>query len=128
MTRTGSCLCGAVRYEVAGMMRPSVACHCSQCRKTSGHYWSATQVDDGQLVIHGGESLRWYRSSPQAERGFCTRCGSSLFWRMEGEGRTSIGSGTLDLPTGLTTAKHIFVADKSDYYEIEDGPEQLSQA
>ncbi len=48
MTHTGSCLCGAVTYEVRGDLRPSVACHCSQCRKTSGHYWSATQVDDGE--------------------------------------------------------------------------------
>ncbi|TMV94698.1 GFA family protein [Thioclava sp. BHET1] len=124
VTHRGSCLCGAVRYEITGPMRPSVACHCSQCRKSSGHYWSATQVDAGQLAISGDEALRWYRSSAQAERGFCSQCGSSLFWRKDGEARVSVGSGTLDLPTGLHTAKHIFVADKSDYYEIEDGPEQ----
>lgn len=125
MTHIGSCLCGAVTYEVQGDLRPSVACHCSQCRKTSGHYWSATQVDDEQLTLIRDEGLRWYRSSPQAERGFCQHCGASLFWRKDGEGRTSIGAGTLDLPTGMTTAKHIFVADKSDYYQIEPGPEQL---
>lgn len=121
---TGSCLCGAVRYEVEGLLRPSVACHCSQCRKTSGHYWSATQVPDARLRITKDEGLAWFRSSETAERGFCQGCGASLFWRMNGEGMTSIGSGTLDAPEGLTTAKHIFVADKPGYYEIEDGPEQ----
>ncbi|WP_417806625.1 GFA family protein [Thioclava sp.] len=78
-----------------------------------------------KLTLTCDEGLRWYRSSPQAERGFCQHCGASLFWRMDGEGRTSIGSGTLNLPTGMATAKHIFVADKSDYYQIEPGPEQL---
>lgn len=121
---TGSCLCGAVRYEVEGPLRPSVACHCSQCRKTSGHYWSATQVTDARLRIIKDEGLAWFRSSETAERGFCRGCGASLFWRKDGEGMTSIGSGTLDAPEGLTTAKHIYVAGKPGYYEIEDGPEQ----
>lgn len=119
MTHSGSCLCGAVRYDIDGEMRPSVACHCSQCRKTSGHYWSATQVDDASLTVQDPEgALTWFRSSETAERGFCNRCGASLFWRMDGEGHTSIGSGTLDMPTGLTTAKHIYVEDKGDYYDV----------
>lgn len=109
-------------------MRPSVACHCSQCRKTSGHYWSATSVDVGRLTLIREAGLRWYRSSETAERGFCQHCGSSLFWREFGDEHVSIGAGTLDPPTGLRTARHIFVRDKSDYYEIEDGPEQAPQA
>lgn len=118
MTHRGSCLCGAVRYEVSGPMRPSVACHCTQCRKTSGHYWSATQADDAKLTIEGEDHLRWFRSSKTARRGFCSECGSSMFSQMDGEGKTSIGSGTLDLPTGLVTDRHIYVEDKGDYYEI----------
>lgn len=114
----GSCLCGAVRYEISGPLRPSVACHCTQCRKTSGHYWSATQVDAADLTITHDEGLTWFQSSTHAKRGFCQRCGSSLFWQMDGEDRVSIGSGTLDGPTGLHTAKHIFAKDKGDYYDI----------
>ena len=54
------------------------------------------------------------------ERGFCRRCGASLFWRRSGADRISIAAGTLDGPTGLRTAAHIFVADRGDYYEITD--------
>jgi len=97
---TGSCLCGAVRYEVRGLLRDSIACHCSQCRKTSGHYWSATQAKTADLHLLEGRGLRWFRSSGIAQRGFCQHCGSSLFWRPDGADTTSIGSGTLDGPSG----------------------------
>lgn len=123
--KTGSCLCGAVVFEITGELRASVACHCTQCRKTSGHYWSATQVPTAQLSITKDEGLKWYQSSQTARRGFCQHCGSSLFWQMDGEGATSIGTGTLDGATGVRTSKHIFVKDKGDYYEIKDDLPQL---
>ncbi len=125
---TGSCLCGGVTYTLTGTLRNSVACHCLQCRKTSGHYVSATQVGPDQLTITRDDSLRWYQSSPQAQRGFCATCGSSLFWRHDADnGATSVMSGTLDGATGITTEKHIFVADKGDYYEIADDLPQHDQ-
>jgi len=124
---TGRCECGAVMYELEGPLRDSVACHCKQCRRTSGHYFSATQVPSEKLTLVKDDGLKWYRSSEKAERGFCQECGSSLFWRWDGEGKTSVCSGTLDEPTGLKTEKHIFVADKGDYYEINDGLPQIEQ-
>lgn len=124
----GSCLCQGVTYELTGERRPSVACHCIQCRKTSGHYVSATQVGLDDLTITRDDTLVWYRSSPEAERGFCNRCGSSLFWRCESDnGATSVMSGTLDGDTGLDTGKHIFTAFKGDYYDIEAGVPQLKE-
>lgn len=121
----GSCECGAVAFELSGDLRPPMACHCTQCRKTSGHYWTATQVPNDNLTITKDDGLKWYRSSDHARRGFCTECGSSLFWEMDGEKSTSIGMGTLDGSTGLQTVRHIFVADKGDYYDITDGLPQL---
>ena len=123
----GSCYCGAVEYELHGALRPSVACHCSQCRKTSGHYWSATQVSNENFVVTKDAGLKWFRSSDTARRAFCKECGSSLFWQLDSEDETSVATGTLDGETGLTTDRHIFVADKGDYYEIETGPMQLDQ-
>lgn len=124
----GSCLCGGVTFELTGPLRNSVACHCVQCRKTSGHYVSATQVAPEQLTITKGDTLQWYRSSPPAERGFCNRCGSSLFWRHDDDkGATSVMSGALDGTTGIHTEKHIFVADKGDYYDITDTVPQHDQ-
>lgn len=126
--KTGQCLCGGVRYELKGELRPSVACHCGQCRKTSGHYWSATQVGADQFALTSDETLSWFASSTDAKRGFCHRCGSSLFWMHDGDaGAVSIGTGTLDGPTGLHTEKHIFVADKGDYYDIADNLPQHEQ-
>ena len=124
---SGSCLCGAVRFEVRGPLRDSVACHCSQCRKTSGHYWSATQCRLADLYLLEDRGLRWFRSSAAARRGFCQHCGSSLFWQMDGTSTMGIGSGTLDLTTGMKTICHIYVADKADYVEIAPGAPQWPQ-
>lgn len=121
---TGACLCGAVTYRVTGALRPVIACHCSQCRKTSGHFVAATSAPRQSVAVKG--EVRWYRSSETAQRGFCPVCGSSLFW--EGPGtHLSIHAGTLDAPTGLALKGHIFCADKGDYYEIADGTPQADR-
>ena len=117
---TGSCDCRAVTYRITGPMRPIIACHCSQCRKMSGHFWAATRVDMADIDISGEDRITWYRSSDKAQRGFCASCGSSLFWRRHDLDKISIGAGTLDPPTHLPLIKHIYTADKGDYYEIED--------
>ena len=112
----GSCLCGAVTYQVHGPLRPVIACHCTQCRKTSGHHVAATSAQREDVEIIG--EVTWFRSSDSARRGFCGICGSNLFW--DGPGvNLSIAAGTLDAPTGLALAGHIYCADKGDYYEIE---------
>lgn len=116
-TQTGSCLCGAISYRVTGPLRPVVACHCRQCRKTSGHHVAATSVARDDIEIAG--AVTWFASSPQARRGFCGTCGSNLFWDGPGS-HLSIFAGTLDGPTGLALAGHIFCADKGDYYSLSD--------
>ncbi len=119
--KQGSCLCGGVTFELSGELRPSVACHCVQCRKTSGHYVSATQVGPDQLNITEDSTLKWFQSTPEAQRGFCNTCGSSLFWKHDvDKGAVSVMSGTIDGATGIKTAKHIFTAFKGDYYDIAD--------
>lgn len=122
---TGKCLCGAVRFTIDGPLRPSVACHCEQCRRTSGHHVSATACAADHLTFEADEGLSWYRSTDFAERGFCRTCGSSLFYRLLQDGapgpRVSVMSGSLDTPTGLPTAGHIFCGEKSDYYALVDG-------
>jgi hypothetical protein len=116
----GGCLCKGVRYQVTGPLRDIIACHCEQCRRTSGHFAAMTSALRANLVCTSSQSLRWFRSSESAERGFCDRCGSNLFWRLVGSDSISITAGTLDAPTGLSIRKHIFVGDKSDYYPLED--------
>ncbi len=124
---TGSCLCGAVRFEVAGELKPPDACHCTQCRKVSGHYWASTDVPRKSLTIHGADSVAWFRSSEKVQRGFCSTCGSALFWDPIQQDRIGVAMGAFDSPTGTRLAIHIFVADKGDYYDIGDGLPQNPQ-
>lgn len=115
----GSCLCGAVRFSVGGKVPDPSLCHCSQCRRQSGHVWASSHAPQDAVSIEGPVS--WYRSSEMAERGFCPTCGSFLFWRRDDEDTVSFSMGALEAPTGLRLARHIFTADKGDYYEIADG-------
>lgn len=119
----GKCLCGAVALEVDGELEhPPEACHCSQCRKQSGHFLAAVNVPRSNLTIHGWDSVTWYQSSDQVQRGFCSVCGSSLFWSpiIEGYEFIAVAMGLFDSPTGTRLAKHTFVGDKGDYYDIKD--------
>jgi hypothetical protein len=117
---TGGCLCGAVRYRIRGALRGIIACHCSQCRRTSGHHAAMTSAPAANVELTAAAGLVWYRSSDTAERGFCGVCGGNLFWRQFSRDTMSITAGTLDTPTHLAVEEHIFIADKSDYYTIDD--------
>jgi hypothetical protein len=120
----GSCLCGAVRFDVEGELKAPDACHCSQCRRQSGHYWASTNVPRDALTLRGGDKVTWYQSSDKVRRGFCSVCGSALFWDPAGHDFIAIGMGAFDKPTGTQLEKHIFVADKGDYYDLADGVPQ----
>lgn len=120
----GSCLCGAVRFEVTSPLKPPDACHCSQCRKHSGHVFASTDVPRSSLTIHGEHNLAWFRSSEKVQRGFCATCGSSLFWDPLERDWIGIAMGAFDSPTDTKLAIHIHVADKGDYYDIADGVPQ----
>jgi hypothetical protein len=115
----GRCLCGAIAFRVTAEPQGASACHCSQCRRQSGHVWASASVPAAALEIAGAP--RWYASSAEARRGFCGTCGSVLFWKAHDEDMISFALGALETPTGLTLERHIFVADKGDYYEIADG-------
>jgi hypothetical protein len=119
---TGGCLCGAVRYRVRGPLRDLVACHCGQCRRQHGHFGvHTTLLPLAALDLPEEGSLAWYASSPAARRGFCRDCGSALFWQRTKDGAVAIVAGSLDRSEGLRLARHIFVAGKPDFDEINDG-------
>ncbi len=121
---TGSCLCGAVRYEVTGALRDVVECHCAMCRKTHGHIGAYTATPKDSLRITETRGLRWYASSAHARRGFCGECGGSLFFDPMNKDYMAIAAGTLDPPTGLKTVVQIHVASASDYYRIDESIRQ----
>lgn len=114
----GSCLCGDVKYQIRGNPRSVVACHCTQCRKTSGHYVAATQIPTEHLEIKGISSVSWYQSSTAAKRGFCKNCGSQLFWTELSSKFTSVMAGTIDGYTGLKMDRQLLPELKGDYYAL----------
>ena len=116
---TGRCLCGGVVFTLTASPEGFAVCHCSQCRKQSGHLWASAHVQDEDLQVTG--EVRWYQSSDKAKRGFCPTCGAFLFWKHADDDHTSFSLGALDGPTGAKLEKHIFTADKGDYYDITDG-------
>lgn len=119
-TKTGSCLCGDVTFEMTGPLRPVIACHCVQCRKTTGHFLASTNAKHSDFKLIEETGLKWYRSSDFAKRGFCNTCGSSLFWQRDETDHISIAAGTIDGKTDLTISHHIFCEFAGDYYEIEE--------
>ncbi len=118
----GHCLCGAITFQTDAPPRGPSVCHCGQCRRQSGHLWASAYVPKEALNVIG--DVRWYDSSPQAQRGFCPTCGSFLFWHAHAEDTISFALGALEAPTGLRLEKHIFTADQGDYYDIADGVPQ----
>ena len=124
----GGCLCGGVRYRLTPPLRAVVMCHCRQCQRWTGHAVAATAVaPDRFLMTRGEENIGWYAASELAARGFCKRCGSSLFWRTSDGDRVSVMAGTLDDAAGLITAAHIFCADKAAYHQLPDDAPHLPQ-
>jgi hypothetical protein len=112
----GSCLCGGVVFETVGPARPVLTCHCTQCRKQSGHFWAASAVPLTAFRLQKSETLEWYAASDTAKRGFCGGCGAFLFWQENGSAAISFAPGTIDGPTGLQIAEEWFVEDAGDYY------------
>ena len=124
---TGGCECGKVRFEVPSVRDTVTVCHCGQCRRTSGHIWASTKAKFDDVTFTEDEGLVWFASSAHAKRGFCNQCGSSLFYRQNGEEGLAIAAGCIDDDGDLEIGRHIFVADKGRYYEIGDGAPQIDK-
>lgn len=120
MSLSGKCLCQSIEYEITGEARDVVNCHCSRCRRSTGHFMAATATDVDDISI-SGDTLVWYQAAAGTEYGFCGRCGSTLFWRTERRpGSISIAAGTLTPPTGLKTAVAIYTDFGSDYHDYDE--------
>jgi hypothetical protein len=115
---TGGCLCGGVRFELDSPLRDVVICHCSLCRRSGTLAGAYTAVARDALVVTSDETLAWYVDVNRRRRGFCSRCGATLFWSAEGDPTISVSAGALDGATGLATARHIFVADAADWESV----------
>lgn len=124
---TGSCLCGAVRLQATLTSRKVDACHCSMCRKWSGGPLLCVSAAPG-AALEGTEHITDYASSDWAERGFCSRCGTHLYYRLRQTGEYMIPVGLLDDPGGLRFEEQIFIDEKPGYYEFANKTHNLTGA
>ena len=113
-----SCLCGKVKFMVKGNLRHVLNCHCSQCMKTHGNFAAYTSTLEDNLKFISKKTLKWYRSSQKAKRGFCNKCGASIFFKFINSDTISISAGLFKNPTGLKEKMNIFVKNKLDYYKL----------
>lgn len=111
--RTGRCLCGAVSFEATGVARID-ACHCSMCRRLgAGPSFGA----EAERIDWTGEAhITVYASSDWAERGFCAKCGTALFYRLKDGGFANFNAFLLDDITGLGFETEIYIDEKPDLY------------
>ncbi len=123
---TGGCLCGAVRFT-ATAKKEIGACHCSMCRRwTAGPYLT---VDCGDsLNVSDAAAVEVYRSSDWAERAFCKRCGSTLFYRLVGSNHHFVSAETFDDTTGFALTHQIFIDEKPAYYDFANKTSNMTGA
>ncbi len=126
----GSCLCGAVTYQLQGELEPIVYCHCSQCRKSSGSAFAAVspvKKADFRLLT-GQDALAEFEAAPGVARVFCRHCGSPLYSKRDAfPGMLRLRIGSLDTVTEARVSAHIFVASKANWDEICDEAPQYAE-
>lgn len=120
---TGSCLCGAVQYELTAELGPIEVCYCLMCRKASGGPL-ATNASIAAADFHliaGAEVLVGYESSPGEKRHFCGRCGSPLYsQRADLADAVRIRVGAINEPLNVGPAGSYYTASKCNWWEIHD--------
>ena len=112
---------------IKGEFRPVINCHCIQCTKTHGNYAAYTSVLEENITYKSKSTLKWFSSSTKAKRGFCNKCGASVFFKRLGSSAISISAGLFKNPTKLKTASHIYTRNKRDYYKITDNLAKFKQ-
>jgi len=116
----GSCLCEGVKFKTHGLHRDVHNCHCIQCSKTHGNYAAYTSVQKSNINFLKNNTLKWYKSSKRAKRGFCKKCGASLFFKVINSKVIHISAGMFNRPTKLKTTMNIFVKNKADFYKLDN--------
>ncbi len=127
MSATGSCMCGAVKFEANSVCTSVGACHCRMCRKWTGGMLFA--VDCGSDVnFEGQENVSVYDSSEWAERGFCKQCGTNLFYRLKEKQQYIMSPGLFDDDSGYVFDHQIFIDEKPAYYDFANKTENMTGA
>lgn len=121
------CLCGEIELEVELSNTEIAACHCSMCRKWSGG--PMLVIDSGELKNISNESLvTRYQSSEWAERGFCSKCGTHLFYFLKPANQYHFPIGLLDGGSKYKFSHQIFIDEKPEYYSFSNETQNMTGA
>ncbi len=122
---TGGCLCGAVRFAADGVETGHHACHCAMCRRWgSGPFLAATVA---AIRFKSEDDIVVYPSSDWAERGFCAKCGTNLFYRLKDAGTHFISVGTFDDAAAFTVIGEIYIDAKPPGYAMAGNHPRLTE-
>ena len=125
-TLSGKCLCGTVSLTVRSPSSHVHACHCGMCRTWGGG--PALAFDAGTDVdIDGEESITVFESSDWATRGFCSRCGTHIYYRFRDSGIYSLSTGIFDNEDGFVLDSQIYIDHKPDYYHFGNETTDLTE-
>jgi hypothetical protein len=125
--RTGSCLCGAVRITANQANNRVGACHCSMCRTWGGGPLMA--IDCGtEVEIEGEDSISVFESSDWAERGFCSKCGTHLYYLLKHNRQYLMAAGFFTDSDGLNFDHQVFIDEKPDFYEFSNKTKNVTGA
>ena len=117
--KIAKCLCGGIKIKVTVKLRHVINCHCSQCMKSHGNYAAYTACPEDNITFINKRTLKWYKSSNIAKRGFCSKCGASMFYKLTKSRNISIAAGMFSNPTKLKTYSNIFTKGKLDFYKLD---------
>ncbi|QFT77372.1 GFA family protein [Erythrobacter sp. THAF29] len=128
----GHCLCGAVQITVTAFHKEIDICHCRMCQRWGGAFYAGLESD--AFEIEGEDRISVYKSSDWAERAFCSKCGSNLWYKFLPTGNRTFLAGLFDVPEGMPIKHQIFVDEKPDWYDLaqespmKTGPEIIAEA
>ena len=132
MAMSVGCMCGAVRFEATPREMAAHACHCGMCRKWSSSAVVAVPVAANAMTIEGAENVRTFQSSAWAERAWCDKCGSNLFYRITIDGpmhgQLYFGMGLFDDPEALPLKSEIYFGSKPSNFSYAGDLPHMTQA
>ena len=114
LTLTGQCLCGEIKFTARADKPSVVACHCDMCRRWSAGPFMALKCRT--LTFESEENVGRIRSSDWAERGFCTTCGSNLFYHIVGSSDYQVAAGLFDDQSMFRLSLQVFTDRKPGFY------------
>jgi len=122
---SGSCLCGAIHFIATQMKTQVAACHCNSCRKWGGSAFMEVSCG-AEVKFDGADKLSVYDSSEWAERGFCSCCGTHLFYRLKETQEHMMPVGLFDDDSGLDFRRQVFIDERPHYYQFSNETEDLT--